>query len=78
MTTLFSIAVPGCVLWCTPDLLAVSVPAGGAVSVALSVPPTPSLVGSMLHPQFAEVALVAGGIGAVRTSDGLTLVLGSY
>jgi hypothetical protein len=78
LAAVFATAVPGCMLWASPDVLSATLPTAGAVSVALSIPPTPSLVGVVLRDQFVELELTGGGFGAVRSSEALTLVLGSY
>lgn len=78
LAAVFATAVPGCMLWASPDVLSATLPTAGTVSVALSIPPTPSLVGVVLRDQFVELELTAGGFGAVRSSEALTLVLGSF
>lgn len=72
-------AAPGCMLFASLDVTKLLLPSGGSVAVALAVPTTPSLVGTMVYDQVAQLEFVAGGaLGTISTTNAIAVTLGSY
>jgi hypothetical protein len=79
LASLLPQGAPGCSLLVVPLQLDALLPAGGTVALALPLPPSPSLVGQLVHQQLLGVELTAtGAIGAVTASNALSLTLGSF
>jgi hypothetical protein len=71
--------LPGCTLLVTPDALDAYVPAGGVLDAALPIPDALPLLGAVLREQVAALELGSNGaIVALSSTNGLTLVLGSF
>ncbi|MFK7741645.1 MAG: hypothetical protein AB8H80_15110, partial [Planctomycetota bacterium] len=69
----------GCELLVAPDLLQLLGPVAGAARSSLTIPNDGMLLGFTLHHQVAGVALAAGGgLGAVTSTNRLTLTLGTF
>lgn len=70
---------PGCELLTTPDLLALVPGAGPNITTSLAIPNDPLLVGGVVRQQIVQFEFASPGTpGAIRSSNGLLLTLGSF
>jgi trimeric autotransporter adhesin len=70
------LALPGCSVLATPDVLVPSLPVAGVAAHALAVPSTPSLAGVVLWHQFAHLALNGvGSVSSIAVSNGFVLTI---
>lgn len=68
--------LPGCALFPTPDVLVLVLPAAGVAQFALAIPNLPSLLGSGLYHQFAQLSVDgSGALDRLALSNGLILTL---
>lgn len=78
LNAVLPIAPPGCLLLNTAELLdGPGIPSGGQVGIALPIPDMPSLAGSVLHVQVAELEFTIGGWTGLYTSNGVTITVGA-
>jgi hypothetical protein len=69
---------PGCNLLATPDLIVTLLPVAGSAQLTLPIGNTPSLAGSVLHFQAAELALDPSfSITGLFSSNGVTINVGA-
>lgn len=69
---------PGCNLLATPDLIVTLVPVAGSAQIALPIGNVPSLAGSVLHFQAAELALdLSLNVTGLFSSNGVTINVGA-
>ena len=72
------LGAPGCFLYVDPIELSLLAPAGGAASVAFTVPDSPSLAGLLVRSQVAVVELGAGfTIVRLTSTNALELTIGA-
>jgi trimeric autotransporter adhesin len=73
------LALPGCSLLATPDLLQLVVPQAGRASLSLTIPKASALVGMMLFQQAVTFELSPfGNLTSVTSSNGLQVTVGSF
>jgi hypothetical protein len=71
--------LPSCDLLVRPDVAVFVPPVGGVAGHSIAVPPSTTLVGVLLHHQFLQATLGAGGgIASLSSSNALQLVVGAF
>ncbi len=71
-------ALPGCLLFTTPDLLFLSFTTTGVLETDVFLAPTPSLLGLTIHHQMLPIELdVSGAISAISATNALDLTIGT-
>jgi hypothetical protein len=78
LSALLPQGVPGCMLYCSPDVLDLMVPVAGEAALQFDVPNVAALVGTVLYEQVVPFELGAAGITAVTGSNALRLQVGAF
>ncbi len=71
-------ALPGCLLFTTPDILFLSFTTTGVLETDVFLAPSPSLLGLTIHHQVLPIELdVSGAISAISATNALDLTIGT-